>query len=295
MESWKKMEKRSMDRLIGEKCKIVSMEPGSKRASITTGVIEDIDKKDDLIFVNSKEGIGCLRIKFIVAIKPKKTLEKNNDAMVGIGTLIVFIAMILVAAVAASIIIRTSESLEQRAQSVATEITKEVSAGICIDAISGYTNTNKTRLTHLLLTLRPRAGSLDIDLSTMIINVQYNNLSLLKFDDSLVSQANTDNKSIMQTPVSPGSNQTILDSASNTKFGIIVIRDPDDTITNTAGMNSGDKIYVVINLSAIIPEENGLPKRQSISGEVMPETGSSGLFDITAPATFTKRVISLWR
>lgn len=288
------MEKRLINKLVGKNCKIVTMEPGSKRAGIITGVIEDIDKKDGLVFVNSKDGVGCLRIKFIVAIKPKKSLKNNNNAMVGIGTLIVFIAMILVAAVAASIIIRTSESLEQRAQSVATETTREVSTGLCIDGISGYANSNKTKLTHLLLTVRPRAGSLAIDLSTVILNVQYNNLTLLTFDKSLVALANTDNKSIMETPILPGSDQTILDSASNTKYGIIIIRDPDSTIMNTSGMNSGDRIYIVINLLAIIPEENGLPKRQSISGEIMPETGSSGIFDITAPAAFTKRVIKLW-
>jgi flagellin FlaB len=288
------MERRNINKLMGKNCKIVTMEPGSKRASIISGIIEDIDKKDGLVFVNSKDGIGCLKIKFIVAIKPKKSLKNDNNGMVGIGTLIVFIAMILVAAVAASIIIRTSESLEQRAQSVATETTREISAGLCIDGISGYANSNKTKLTHLLLTVRPRAGSLDIDLSTVIINIQYNNLTLLTFDKSLVALANTDNKSIMQTPISPGNEQTILGSASNTKYGIIIIRDPDGTIMNTSGMNSGDRIYIVINLSAIIPEENGLSKRQSISGEVMPETGSSGIFDISAPAAFTKRVVNLW-
>jgi len=288
------MEKRNINKLMGKTCKIVTMEPYSKKATIITGKIEDIDNKDELIFVNSKEGLGCLKLKFIVAIKPKKLLKNNNKAMVGIGTLIVFIAMILVAAVAASIIIRTSENLEQRAQSVATETTKEISAGICIDGISGYTNSNKTRLTHLLLTARPRAGSLDIDLSQVIVNIQYNNLSLLRFESSLVALANTDNKSIMQTPVSPGSTQTILGNTSNTNYGVIVIMDPDNTIINTNGMNSGDRVYIVINLSAIIPEENGLPKRQTISGEIVPELGSSGLFDITAPATFTKRVINLW-
>jgi len=288
------MEKKYVNKLIGKKCKIVTKEPGSKRASIISGKIENIDNSDGLIFVNSEEGIGCIKMKYIVAIKPKNSLVNNKRAMVGIGTLIVFIAMILVAAIAASIIIRTSESLEQRAQSVAVETTREVSAGLCIDGISGYTNSNKTRITHLLLTVRPRAGSLDIDLSSVILTTQYNNLTLLTFNESLVAKANTDNKSIMKTPVSPGSDQTILGSSTNTKFGIIIIRDPDNSVKTTSGMNSGDRIYVVINLSSIIPEYNGLLKRERIRGEIQPETGSSGIFDITAPAVFTKRVVNLW-
>ncbi len=288
------MEKKYVNKLIGKKCKIVTKEPGSKRASIISGKIENIDNSDGLIFVNSEEGIGCIKMKYIVAIKPKNSLVNNKRAMVGIGTLIVFIAMILVAAIAASIIIKTSESLEQRAQSVAVGTTREVSAGLCIDGISGYTNSNKTRITHLLLTVRPRAGSLDIDLSSVILTTQYNNLTLLTFNESLVAKANTDNKSIMKTPVSPGSDQTILGSSTNTKFGIIIIRDPDNSIKTTSGMNSGDRIYVVINLSSIIPEYNGLLKRERIRGEIQPETGSSGIFDITAPAVFTQRVVNLW-
>lgn len=288
------MEKKYVDKLIGKKCKIVTKEPGSKKASIISGKIENIDNSDGLIFVNSKEGIGCIKMKYIVAIKPKNSLVNNKIAMVGIGTLIVFIAMILVAAVAASIIIRTSESLEQRAQSVAIETTREVSAGLCIDGISGYTNSNRTIITHLLLTVRPRAGSLDIDLSSVILTTQYDNLTLLTFNESLVAKSNTDNKSIMKTPVSSGSDQTILGSSTNTKFGIIIIRDPDNSIKSTSGMNSGDRIYVVINLSAIIPEYNGLLKREHIRGEIQPETGSSGIFDITAPAAFTQRVVNLW-
>ncbi len=65
------MEKKYMDRLIGKFCKIVTKEPGEKRASIVTGTIEDIDYKDGFILVDSEQGLGCLSINTIVAIKPK--------------------------------------------------------------------------------------------------------------------------------------------------------------------------------------------------------------------------------
>jgi len=60
--------------------------------------------------------------------------------MVGIETLIVFIAMVLIATVAASVLITTSENLQSRAKTVGTATIREVSAGLAIEDIAGYTN-----------------------------------------------------------------------------------------------------------------------------------------------------------
>jgi len=60
--------------------------------------------------------------------------------MVGIETLIVFIAMVFIATVAASVLITTSENLQSRAKTVGTATIREVSAGLAIEDIAGYTN-----------------------------------------------------------------------------------------------------------------------------------------------------------
>jgi hypothetical protein len=65
-----------MEKLIGKYCKIVTKEPGEDRASVVTGILEDVDYKDGFILVDSVQGLGCLRISTIIAIKPGR--KKNS-------------------------------------------------------------------------------------------------------------------------------------------------------------------------------------------------------------------------
>jgi len=293
------MEKKDMERLIGKYCKIVTKEPGEVRANVITGTLEDVDYKDGFILIDSQQGLGCLRINTIIAIKPgnkykkvydKRKLKVDNQAMVGIGTLIVFIAMILIAAVAASVLISTSETLQSRAKTVGSQTIREVSSGIAIESIVGYTNPERTLIEYLALTIRPRAGSKDIDLRLCTLSVLYNNLSELKIDENLVVEVNTDNKSVFYTPVESGSNYTIIGNTTNSTFGVISLLDADNSVVNTLGMNTGDRVIIIVNLSAII-EGGGLPTRESISGSMKPEIGIISLYDVTAPAVYTKRVV----
>ena len=294
------MEKKYMERLVGKYCKIVTKEPGEDRATVVTGILEDVDYKDGFILVDSEQGLGCLRINTIVAIKPgrkrpeHKNINKDDKAVVGIGTLIVFIAMVLIAAVAASVLITTSEHLQRRAQTVGDQTIKEVSSGIMIEDITGYTNANRTRIQYMALTVRPRAGSLDFELDLLTLSFRYDELHILKLNTSLVQEVNLDNKSVFKTPISSGSDIYIVNVTSANEYGIISIHDYDGSIMSTNGMNSGDRILVLVNLSALIPDTNGLPTREKISGEIRPEIGAPGIYDLTAPAVFIEKVIDLW-
>ena len=59
--------------------------------------------------------------------------EENNDwGSIGIGAMIVFIALILVAAVASAVIIQTGEKLQQNAQQSGSDTQQEISGKISI-------------------------------------------------------------------------------------------------------------------------------------------------------------------
>ncbi len=308
-----------MERLVGKYCKIVTKEPGEDRASVVTGILEDVDYKDGFVLVDSEQGLGCLRINTIVAIKPRpnkeiemkykrdhtkiqkgkhykniKYLKNNNKGAVGIGTLIIFIAMILVAAVAASVIITTADTLQQRAKTVGSSVIREVSAGLVIDNIAGYTNAEKTKIEYLAILVRPRAGTQDIDLEYTALTIKYNNLTVLTLNTSLIEQAGTDNVSVFDTPTISGSGVKIIDCVSYTNYGIVTVLDADSSVSTAQGINDGDRIYILVNLTQIIPEESGLPTRATLSGSLQPETGAPGVFEFTSPAVYAKRIVDLW-
>jgi len=290
-----------MERLKGRFCKIVTKEPGERRASVITGTVEDIDYEDGFILVDSEQGLGCLRISTVVAIKPgthrkqkhkKNNFKENNHAAIGIGTLIVFIAMVLVASVAATVIIQTSETLQNRAYAVGKQTIREVSSGVKIVDLTGYTNSDKTKIQYLAISVQPRAGSYDLDINETLIYIEYNNLTVLSLN--YADDDTADGGSISGSVSSDGIFHTLNHSClTSTNFGAIAIRDSDNSITNSYGLGSSDLVMLIVNLSSAFSETQGLPTGEEFYGRLVPEVGSAGIFFVSAPNAFDHRVVEL--
>lgn len=280
-----------MEKLVGKYCKIVTKEPGEERANVVTGVLEDVDYKDGFILVDSSQGLGCLRIDTIIAIKPgkkhrpeDKTIIEDDEAAVGIGTLIVFIAMILVAAVAASVIIQTAENLQQRAYAVGKQTIRDVSSGLHVIDVTGYTDTNKSKIEYLAIAISPRAGSLDIDLNRTLLYLKLNNFSVLSLNLALKVSSNGYNSVF---------HALNLSELNATNFGVISIHDRDDSIMKTNGMSATDQAILLVNLSAVLSETGGLLAGEVIEGTLVPDFGGSGVFVAQAPMAFKYQVCEL--
>jgi len=91
----------------------------------------------------------------------------NDRGQVGIGTLIVFIAMVLVAAIAAGVLINTAGLLQTQAEATGEESQEQVSDRIQIQSATGnvtdeYSDTEVDSF-NLTVTKSPGAGDIQLD------------------------------------------------------------------------------------------------------------------------------------
>lgn len=99
----------------------------------------------------------------------KRRILKREEGAIGIGTLIVFIALILVAAIAAAVIIGTAEELEERAENAGENAERLVKSAPEIIIMEGQMSASNTVSTiHLYLNLY---GSEGIDMRDLVIHI----------------------------------------------------------------------------------------------------------------------------
>jgi flagellin FlaB len=218
------------------------------------------------------------RVKKIVLTLRMLLSEKN--AAIGIGSLIIFIAMILVAGIAASVFIQTMNSLEQQALQSGQESIKDVSSGLRVTQVSGYND--GTTISQIAIFLKTTAGSDSIDLT-------YTYLSLSDSSSNVILDLNS---SIYSSTVSGGLFGTLDDNTiTSTTYGLMIIRDVDSSCTmSNPIINQDDLVVLLVNTTACF---SGLSTRTEISGNVVPEYGISGVIGFTTPSSYINTIIEL--
>ena len=212
-----------------------------------------------------------------------RKFRKNEKGAIGIETLIVFIAMVLVAAVSAAVLIQTVGYLQQKAMATGRETTKEVSSGIKVDQVLGYYDSAQGGITKLAVICEPNTGGQPIDLSQVTVTISNGETAAVLHYSSTYYATLTNGGDIFTSAAFP---------ATGTNFGIIVLQDADGSITaTTPTMNSGDRVALAINTTTVFG--SAIPVNTHVYGQVKPEFGAPGVIDFTTPPTYTVSVVEL--
>jgi flagellin FlaB len=213
-----------------------------------------------------------------------KILRRKDVGSIGIGAMIVFIAMVLVAGIAASVLIQTSTRLESQAMLTGQQTTEEVATGLAVFDIAGYAETGQD-INLTAITIRPRAGSDEVDLSQSFVEISDTNYKIvLEYDSgSFVEDAGAGKDDVFS--------QAFFPTTAN-QFGVLVLEDADDSCTSgNPVINRGDKVILGVNTSAAFL--TGIAERTKVWGMVIPEVGSPGIISFTTPPSYFDPIIDL--
>lgn len=183
----------------------------------------------------------------------RKCLKGHDSGDVGVGTLIIFISMVLVAAVAAAVLIYTTGALQQKATKTSKEATQQISSNIIVDKVLGDRGTAlNASIDSLKIRIKPDVGTTSIDLRQVIVTVM--------------------------------DNSSRNDLKYSTNYTANAVRDEDASFnTSTPVLNSGDLIEITVDSSNL---GFTLAPRKTFWISLNQELGQSVNLEITTPNSY---------
>jgi len=189
-----------------------------------------------------------------------KRFLRNEEGQAGVGTLIIFIAMVLVAAVAAAVLISTSGVMQSKSSTTTSEAASAVTENLKIISINGTIDSSK--ISRLDVFVKPAAGSSAINVSRLVVKVTSDTKSV-----TLIKGSTADATYFQINDIRGDTSDQYLDPNSD-------LADIQIDASNT-GLN--------------------LTERSSLSISLIPEKGSTTeIKGLTLPAFGSKTTISIY-
>ena len=181
----------------------------------------------------------------------KFTPDNDKRGQVGIGTLIVFIAMVLVAAIAAGVLVNTAGLLQSTAEDTGEQSIEKVTNRV--EIVNAYGVYDGTDIDDVHLTVRLAAGSDPVDLNDATIRVLTDDsVSTITYSGDGTSTAGTD-------------------------FGVSALKDDDTSMP--VFNDKGDRFDVLITT-------NGLVEGETVELEITTKTGGTAIYIFTTPDSY---------
>jgi len=188
---------------------------------------------------------------------------RRNKGVMGVGTLIIFIAIILVAAISAMVIVAMAGNLQQTGIATGMDVEDSVATGIEAMSVIGSDATTDHTIEDLELLLRVQSGSEPINLNNTVILVD----------------TRTTSQDLEYGGVGTAASGTTSYVVSYVKSG------PDQ---ENDYLTRGDVVTVYLTLSS----SNGESER--IRVRIVPRLGQTTLIEFITPSVMNDNRLRLW-
>ena len=196
----------------------------------------------------------------------ERITDSEKRGQVGIGTLIIFIAMVLVAAVAAGVLVNTSGLLQSQAQDTGADAQAQVSNQIDVVSATGVDNDATEGVEQIELVVKKSPGSEPIDLESATIEYQ--------------------SSSSVETLVEDSQTSTPDAAAGASDFHVEEIDGAGTTL-----VDNGDRARIVVNANAI--EGSDLSEGSSAQLRIVDQSGASTVYGVNIPDVITGSYVSV--
>ncbi|UPV74263.1 flagellin [Halorussus limi] len=201
----------------------------------------------------------------------KKLLRRNvsERGQVGIGTLIVFIAMVLVAAIAAGVLVNTAGFLQTKSEETGQDASAQVSNRV--EIVSAYGNVaNDGHVDLVNLTVMRGSGADDINLSSAT-------MEWIGPDTATTLVGNNSTMEGGRHVIDPGSDE----------FGISPIKDPGNTVPVLADQD--DRFRLTIPAYLLDDDGMGLAEGEEAAVKLTTQYGAVTLYHVTVPQSLSAK------
>ncbi|MGZ0747949.1 MULTISPECIES: archaellin/type IV pilin N-terminal domain-containing protein [unclassified Haloparvum] len=183
-------------------------------------------------------------------------ITEDDRGQVGIGTLIVFIAMVLVAAIAAGVLINTAGFLQSQSEQTGQESTSQVSDRVQEINTIGNVNGDGTGVNYVNVSVMKGSGAADIDVSKATLEfIGPDGAETLTYNESL--DTNTFQLNAVKGSV------TVLENSSD-RFKIVIQLDGG---SNPGPLLEGEEASLRITTASGASTSIELRVPDSVSGE----------------------------